>query len=42
MPGDGERGSRRSFSWIAVVGILFVTCIGMLGAIWWVVRSARP
>lgn len=39
----GRRGTRRRqpVSWSIVVPILIVTCIAMLGAIYWVVRTGK-
>lgn len=40
-PGTGN-GRRAPVRWSTVLGLLVVTCLGMLGAIYWVVRSAQP
>ena len=36
-----RRSSRRSAHWGVVVGLLIVTCLAMLGAIYWVVRTGK-
>ena len=42
-PAPTSRGTRqrRPVSWSIVVPILIVTCVAMLGAIYWVVRTGK-
>jgi hypothetical protein len=39
--GHAERPGRRRAPWGLVLGLLFLTCIGMLAAIYFVVQSGK-
>jgi hypothetical protein len=41
MPPGRVRRERRPANWSVVVSILIVTCIAMLGAIYWVVSTGK-
>jgi hypothetical protein len=36
-----ERSTRPPAHWGVVLGVLIVTCVAMLGAIYWVVRTGK-
>jgi hypothetical protein len=36
-----RRSVRSPANWAIVVGVLIVTCLAMLGAIYWVVRTGK-